>query len=132
MPTIQFTGLASGIDSASLIDALVEARESTNELRRAEIEFLQGENDSLEELNTKILTLNDLIDQFRTVNGGGLSKKTTSSDSTVATASAGSNAINSSFTLTVTSVANSATGSIANPAAPPATLDTIFDPDSVG
>ena len=92
MALIQFSGLASGIDSAALIDALVEARESSNELRRSEIEFLNSENDALEELNTKILALNDLVDQFRTINGGGVKKEANTSDATVATAADASSA----------------------------------------
>ena len=112
MPVVQFTGLASGIDSASLVDALIEARETTNQLRRAEIEFIESETDALEELNTKILALSDLVDQFSTLNGGGISKKAESTDTSVATASAGSDAINSSFDLTVNTIADNATVSI--------------------
>lgn len=112
MALIQFSGLASGIDSKALIDALVEARETTNELRRQEIDLLNSTNDSLDELNTKILKLNDLVDQFRTINGGGVRKKATSSDSSIVTAVAGSNAINASFTVEVKTLADTATGSI--------------------
>lgn len=114
MPVAQFSGLASGIDSGALIDAVIEAREIRNDLRRTEIEHLEGENDALEELNTKFLALNDLIDKFRTTNNGGVSKKATSSDPTVATALIGSNAINASYTLSVTSIADTATGSFNN------------------
>ncbi len=130
MALIQFSGLASGIDSAALIDALVEARESSNELRRSEIEFLNSENDALEELNTKILALNDLVDQFRTINGGGVKKEATTSDATVATAAAGTTAINSSYTLTVSSVANTETANVSNGLSPWTSLDSEFDPDS--
>ncbi len=111
MPIAQFSGLASGIDSKSLIDAIIEARELVNEKRRAEIDHLTSENDALEELNTKLLSLSDLIDPLRTANAGGLSKKASSTDPTVATAVVGSNSNNSSYSLDVTSVANSATGS---------------------
>ncbi len=111
MAIAQFSGLASGIDSKALIDAIIEARELVNEKRKSEIEHLNSENDSLEELNTKLLALNDLIDPLRTANAGGLSKKSSSSDPTVATAIVGSNANNASYSITVTSVANSATGS---------------------
>lgn len=109
MPVAQFSGLASGIDSAALIDAIIEARETTNLIRKKEIDHLESENDSLDELNTKILALNDLVDQFRSVNGGGISKKATSSDSTTVTAMAGSNAINSSFSVSVTTLAKAGT-----------------------
>lgn len=131
MPLIQFSGLASGIDSAALIDALVEARQSANELRRSEIEFLESENDALEELNTKILALNELVDRFRTINGGGVKKQATTSDATVATAAAGTTAINSSYTLTVTSTANTATANITHAGTTWTSLDDVFDPNQV-
>ncbi|MCC6931768.1 MAG: flagellar filament capping protein FliD [Deltaproteobacteria bacterium] len=111
MSTIQFTGLASGIDSKSLIDALVEARSVNNVKRRNDIDFLNSESDALEQLNTKLLALNDLVDQFRSSNGGGLKKKVTSANTEIATASAGSNAVNSSFSLTVNDLAQNASAS---------------------
>ena len=109
--SIKFTGLASGIDSASLIDALIEARSATNTKREEEVDYLESENDALEQLNTKILALNDLLDEFRTVNGGGLKKKSSSSDTDVLTAVAGSGAINSSFSVTVNNLAQNASAS---------------------
>lgn len=111
MAIAQFSGLASGIDSKALIDALIEARQTVNVKRRAEIEHLNSENTSLEELNTKLLALNDLVDPLRTANAGGLSKKASSSDPTVATAVVGSNSNNASYSVSVSSIANSATGS---------------------
>lgn len=114
MPIAQFSGLASGIDSGALIDAVIEAREVRNDIRRADIEHLESENDALEELNTKLLALDDLIDAFRTVNGGGVGKSATSTDPTVATASATSAANNAAYSLSVNTVADTATGSFNN------------------
>jgi flagellar hook-associated protein 2 len=111
MPAIQFSGLATGIDSVALIDSIIEARNVRNKLREQDIEHLNSENDSLEEFNSKLLTLNNLIDRFRSVNGGGINKRASSSDTSVATATAGSNAANSTTQLTVTSLAKAATGS---------------------
>ena len=112
MSTISFSGLASGIDSASLIDALVAAREKQNDSRKAEIEHLGKESDALEEVNTKLLKLSSLVDRFRTVNAGGVLKKATSSDSTVATAVAGSNTTSTTYNITVGSLAKNATASL--------------------
>ena len=111
MSAIKFSGLASGIDSGALIDSIIQARDVQNQIRRNEISYLESSNDALTELNTKLLALNDLIDKFRTVNGGGIQKKASSSDSAVVTALAGSNAANSSFSITTSSVANTATAS---------------------
>jgi len=113
-PIAQFSGLASGIDSASLINALVEAKLKTNELRKKDISSLEAENSSLDELNTKILTLSDLIDKFRTANGGGVNKKSSSSDSSVATAAVSAAASNSTIGVTVTSLASAGTASFAD------------------
>jgi flagellar hook-associated protein 2 len=114
MAIAQFSGLASGIDSASLIDAIIEARSQTNEVRRKEIEGLESENESLDEFNTKLLALNDLLDRFRTINGGGVNKKSASSDSTVATAAVSAAASNSTLGVTVTSIASASTASFAD------------------
>ncbi len=111
MAIAQFSGLASGIDSASLIDATIEARELTNQLRRQNIEFLESENESLDELNSKLLALDELVDRFRTVNSGGIAKKGTSSDPSILTATAGTNAVNATYDLTVSQIADTATGS---------------------
>lgn len=114
MPVGQFAGLASGIDSKALIDALVKAKEAVNVKRRAEIDHITGENSALDELNSKLLALDELVSPFRTANSGGISKKGTSSDPTVANAVVGANANNASYSLTVTSIADSATGSFDN------------------
>jgi flagellar hook-associated protein 2 len=114
MSTVQFSGLASGIDSGALIDAVIESRQIRNDIRKRQIAELQSETESLVEFKTKLTTLNDLLDKFRTANGGGVSKKATSSDNSVATAVSASTANNASYSLTVTSIANNATGSFDN------------------
>lgn len=110
-PIAQFSGLATGIDSKALIDAIIKARESENTIRKQEIEHLEGENTSLEDLNSKILELSDLIEKMRTVNGGAISKKATSSDTDVYTAVAGSSALSASSSIEVVGLANTATAS---------------------
>lgn len=129
MPVAQFSGIASGIDSAALIDAIIEARSVTNEIRRQEVTSLEAENDALEELNTRLIALNDLIDPFRTANGGGVSKKTSSTDASVVTASAANGAINASYNLTVNAVADIATASFDDVYT---SLDDPLAPNAVG
>ena len=129
MPIAQFSGLASGIDSAALIDAIIEAREITNVQRRAQIEQLESENDSLEELNTKILGLLDIVDQMRSVNGGGVRKTINSNDPTVASAAANSSAISTSFTLDVTSIADVASASFDDSYSD---LGAVMAPNAIG
>lgn len=129
MPIAQFSGLASGIDSNALIDAIIKARESTNEIRKKDISHLESENESLDEFNTKLLALNDLIDKFRTANGGGIDKKSASSDSTVATAAVSTSAINASYSLTVTAIADTATASFDDTYS---SLTDVMAPNAVG
>lgn len=128
-PIAQFSGLASGIDSASLIDALITAKLRTNELRKNQITNLQSENDALEELNTKLLNLADLINKYRTANGGGINKRASSSDASVATAAVSAAAANASIGVTVTSAASAATGSFTDSYIDSAAL---FAPNAVG
>jgi len=115
MASFSFGGLASGIDSAALIDSIIKAKESSNTVRRNDITHLNGENDSLDELNTKLLALNDVVDKLRSINGGGINKQVNSSDSAVASAVAGSGASNTSTSLNVASLANAATASFNDP-----------------
>lgn len=129
MPVAQFSGLASGIDSKALIDAVIQAREVKNQIRQNDIDHLNGENDALEELNTKLLALNDLVDQFRTLNGGGVKKRGSSSDTTVASASVGSTAVNGSYSITVTSTASTAQASFDDTYA---SLTSALAPNAVG
>ena len=114
MAIAQFSGLASGIDSQSLIDALVAARQVKNDIRKKEITEIQTESDTLKEFKGKLQALNDIIDKFRTINGGGVAKKATSVDPSVVTASASATAVNASYGITVTAVADSANGSFDN------------------
>ncbi|MDD2943322.1 MAG: flagellar filament capping protein FliD [bacterium] len=111
MAGIKFSGIASGIDSAALIDSIIEARNAANVRRQADIEDLQAENTALEDLGAQLLELNDLIDTFRSANGTGLSKKGAVSNSSVLTAAVGSSAANSSYTVTVGQTASTGTAS---------------------
>jgi len=111
MSSVQFSGLASGIDSGALIDSLVEARQVRNDIRRKQITDIKAESESLSELKSKLSSLSDLLDKFRTSNGGGVSKRASTSDPSVVTATTSATAINAAYTVNVTSVANAGTGS---------------------
>lgn len=111
MPIAQFSGLASGIDSQSLIDALIAAKQQKNDIRKKNITDIEAESEALVEFKTKLQGFSDLLEKFRTINGGGIAKKGASIDPSIATAAASSTAVNASYSLTVTSVADSANGS---------------------
>jgi flagellar hook-associated protein 2 len=106
MPTINFAGIASGIDSNALIDAISQstrqARITPNETKVSEL----GEtNSAFDELKDKLKNLQDLAFNFSTLGGGALSKLATSSDETAVTARASNAATNGSYTLSVVSKA---------------------------
>lgn len=107
---INFSGLASGIDTAALIqatsDATRSARVAPSEKRVAELEET---NAAAEELTTKLDLLRASLKNFATINGGGVSKTATSSKESVLAASATNSAINGAYSVSVSSLAKNHT-----------------------
>lgn len=112
MPLINFSGLASGIDTNALIDAISEASRTQRiaPLER-QITELTDTNDALSELKSKLSTLQSKIRLFSTLSGGGVAKQASSNDETVITATAGNSARAGSYTVTVSQLAKNATAS---------------------
>lgn len=101
MPLINFSGLASGIDSESLIEATVEARRSTRvEPKEKEVTELEGANTALQELTTLLNDFKTQLLDFTSLNGGGVSKTVSSSDETAVTAVASNAATGGTYTIT--------------------------------
>lgn len=109
-PLISFSGLASGIDTEALLEAILDADRQTRivplEKRRDE---KNEEISLLGELKDLFDELLDLADDVRTINGGPLSKEASSSNEDVLTASATNSAYNTSSTVTVTAIAKNGT-----------------------
>ena len=110
MAGMSFSGLASGIDSAALIEAASEASRTTrvkpNEKRITE---LQETNAATEELSNKMDLLRATLKGFTTLSGGGVSKTGVSSKESVVTAEASNAAINGGYSVTVNSLAKNHT-----------------------
>lgn len=110
MAGMSFSGLASGIDSAALIEAASEASRTTrvkpNEKRITE---LQETNAATEELSNKLDLLRATLKGFTTLSGGGVSKTGVSSKESVVTAEASNVAINGGYSVTVNSLAKNHT-----------------------
>lgn len=109
---INFSGIASGIDSASLIKALL------NRERAARVAPLEDRITSLEERNSVFDELTNLLeklksaaDGFRSINGSVLAKNATSADETKVTALAENSATNGTYSVTVSQLARNATSS---------------------
>ena len=89
MSTITFSGLASGIDSESLIKATSEASRVAKVTPKEEkVTQMESENSTLEELKTMLNDLKDIVDGFSSLNGGAVAKSASSSDETVVAATA--------------------------------------------
>jgi flagellar hook-associated protein 2 len=117
MPLINFSGIASGIDTEGLISATSAARRATQvDPKNDEISELEDTNAAYEELNTKLSTLQSIARNFSTINGGIVAKSGRSSDETVATASASTSATNATYNIDVDVLARNATLSLASTA----------------
>lgn len=110
MPLINFSGLASGIDSEALIEAITEARTAQRITPNEEdIAELEDENSALDELRTLLTELQDLALDFTSLNGGAVAKQADSSDETLITALANNSAVSGTYEVTVSQLAENAT-----------------------
>lgn len=110
MALIQFPGLASGIDTGALIDALIEQQRAARIVPyENQITSLQETNSAFEELSTLLDNLKGTVEGFRAVNGGALSRSASSSDETVLSASASNAANTGVYDITVSQLASNAT-----------------------
>lgn len=105
-----FGGIASGLDTQSLIDATINASRRTrvkpNQDRVAELE---STNTALESLTEKLTALRGALNPFTTLEGGGVSKTGTSSKESVVSATAIASATNASYAVTVNTLASNHT-----------------------
>jgi flagellar hook-associated protein 2 len=110
MATINFSGLASGIDFEALISATSDAQRAQRALpNQKKVQDLGDTNTALSELKSKLNTLKSKIATFASLNGGPLSKSSSSSDETIITASASNAAPNGTYSITVSALAKSHT-----------------------
>jgi flagellar hook-associated protein 2 len=106
MSAISFSGIASGIDSASLIEATSDAARQTKvKPSQKKVSELQETNSAMEDLNKKLESLKSLLRGFSTLSGGGVFKTGTSSRESVVTATASNGAANGSYDVTVNTLA---------------------------
>lgn len=101
---IRITGLNSGLDTETIISALVSSYNyKTNKYKKAQTK-LSWKQDAWKSLNTKIYSLYTSVGNYRYSSAYNL-KSATSSDSTKVTVSASSSAVNGSYSVQVTSLA---------------------------
>lgn len=105
-PLVNFSGLASGIDSSALIKAILDQqRKAQIDPLEKRVQEYQDTNEALGSVKDLLSTLSSKLSAFRVVNGGALSKLATSSDETVATATAANGASSGSYTVSVSQLA---------------------------
>ncbi len=110
MALVSFAGLASGIDSTSLIQALLDQqREARIQPLQTQINNFNDTNDALSELSSLLNALSDAAGKYRTINGGPIAKQATSSNETIVTASASNSASAGTYGISVTTLASNAT-----------------------
>ena len=110
MALITFSGMASGIDSTSLIKAMLDQERKTRvDPFQTKIAAFQDTNSSLDELSSLLTKLQTAAAKFRSLNGSLLQKNASSTDETVLTASASNSASNGTYALSVSAVAKNAT-----------------------
>jgi flagellar capping protein FliD len=94
---ITFAGLASGIDSTSLINSLItQERQTREQPLQDQISTLTDVNSSLDQLSAKLTALQSAAAKFRLVNGGALAKNGASSNEAVVSVATSNAAVNGS------------------------------------
>lgn len=102
--TIRVTGLNSGLDTDSIIKELVSAYRSKGDKLKKQQTKVSWTQDKWKSLNAKVLNLYKSLDNLRFSSGYNM-KKTTVSDPTKATITAGKNAVNGTQTLKISETA---------------------------
>lgn len=131
MATVNFSGLASGIDFEALITATSDAARAQRVTpNQKKVQDLGDTNTALSELKSKLNTLKSKINAFSSLSGGPLSKTASSSDETLISASASNAAPNGTYSITVSALAKSHTLSFNDRFAAADTIvaPTIADP----
>lgn len=103
---IRMTGMVSGLDTDSIVKELVSAYSTKKEKYEKEQTKLGWKQDIWKDLNKEVNTFYKSVGNLRFASGYS-TKKTTSSDTTKATVSAGSNAVTGTQKLHVLSTAQS-------------------------
>jgi flagellar capping protein FliD len=110
MSALNFSGIASGIDSQAIIDSTVaSARLSRVTPNQTKVNQLEETNTALTSLGDKLDALRTTLSQFSSLAGGGVSKTGSSSRESVVGATATNGATNGSYDITVTTLAKNHT-----------------------
>lgn len=104
---IRFSGMASGLNTDSLIKDLMKVERIPLEKLTKQKQTISWKRESYREINTQLTAMRTLIDKMRFSNAFN-KQNATSSDSTIITATASSSAVSGGFSVQVDKLASSA------------------------
>ncbi|AFK87655.1 MULTISPECIES: flagellar filament capping protein FliD [Thermoanaerobacterium] len=105
---LRISGLASGINTDQIVSQLMAAASMPLDQLEQQKQWLQWQQEDMQSINTQLLSLRDDTLFQMTLQGTFLAK-TVSSNTSIATATAGVNAVNGTYTLSVSQLATGAT-----------------------
>lgn len=111
--TISVGGLATGLDTNSIIDQLVALEKQPLDLLQTQRDGIVAQQTALQTFNTKILAFLSAVDKVRD-NGDVIARKATSSNTSVLTVAADGTAAPGITSITVTALAQGAIATSAN------------------
>jgi flagellar hook-associated protein 2 len=130
MATMTFSGLASGIDTASLIEATIAQKRAVRiKPLETKISQYQETNSAYTELKKLLQNLKDSADKFRTIKGSGVAMEVYSSDETVLTATIGGSATAGNYEIIAQQLARNGNFSFASSGRTYTSLDAAINPD---
>jgi flagellar hook-associated protein 2 len=113
MAVFSFNGLASGLDTGSIVDELTRIRRRPLDLEIAKREDTQTRRDTFGTLETKLLAVKTALQNLRTPEDVRL-RSASSSDTDVLSVTAGTGSANGVTTVSVTQLAGSSRATAAN------------------
>ncbi|UZQ83496.1 flagellar filament capping protein FliD [Thermoanaerobacter sp. RKWS2] len=106
---LRISGLATGLDTDSMVQQLMKAASIPLDKLEQQKQWYQWQQEDLRDINTQLMSLrNDIVFKLK-LQGTFMAKTVTSSNPSVATATAGVNAVNGTYTISVTQLAQAAT-----------------------
>lgn len=112
---ITFTGLGSGLDTASIVSALMDVEAAPQDRLKIALAYQQAQTTALQQLNTSLAALQKSADSFST--GSTWTKLNATSSSSAVKVTASSSATQASVSMTVAEVATAASNTYTTTAA---------------
>lgn len=105
---LRISGLATGLDTDSMVQQLMKAASIPLDKLEQQKQWYQWQQEDLRDINAKLMDLRNNVVFNLKLQGTFMSKTVSSTSPNVATATAGANAVNGSYTIDVTQLAQPA------------------------